>query len=428
MPPTEVRATIPYMKLLSFTAIACAVLVAGSLAVATGAGKAAVAPATTRVNVSTSGRQAKGDTWDTAVSSNGRYVVFTSDAPNLVPGDTNAAPDVFMRDRVLGTTTRLSVSRTGGQANGQSFGPLAVSGDGRFVVFQTTASNIAPGTQGVYEFTVVLDRTTGRYTSLGQVGLYPPIRVAISDDGRHIAYEDEEKDAAFVVRRDLRTGLIQVLNPLHARFPLETLGGMSADGSRVFLSATDYHRRGLFVRDFREGWVRRVDLNDAQVPEDRFGRPDAISADGHHVLFQSPAANLVGGDTNGATDVFTRNVDTRRTGRVSVSGTARQANGSSVGLGLSADGSSVLFESVATNLVGGDTNGARDVFLRDLDAGATRRCDVSSTGAQANAPVGDYSGVLSRNGLWTFFLSSATNLVPHDSNGSADLFARGPGC
>ena len=242
-----------------------------------------------------------------------------------------------------------------------------------------------------------------------------------------------------MVRRDRATGRSVLINPLGARYPKNLLGGMSADGNRVFLSAwisrTD--RFGLFVQDFRAGWTRRVDVNNAGRPANQPGAADAISADGHYVLFSSRATNLIGGDTNGAWDVFARSVDIGRTGRLSVSSSEAQANAGSRGLSLSGNGRYRLFQSIATNLVGDDTNQVRDIFLRDLATATTHRCSLTNTGQQANAESGQAApsqwslwppGALSRDGQWAVFPSKASNLVPNDTNTYPDLFSRGPVC
>jgi Tol biopolymer transport system component len=155
---------------------------------------------------------------------------------------------------------------------------------------------------------------------------------------------------------------------------------------------------------------------------------DALSADGSVVLFDSNATNLVYRDTNGKRDVFVRDLASGTTRRVSVGGGrhTRQANSASVGLALSTHGDYALFSSAATNLVPGVTNKRTDLFLRDRVHHRTRRCSVSTTGKQANrrTPI----GVLSGDGAFVAFASDATNLVPNDNDGVTDVFLRGPSC
>jgi Tol biopolymer transport system component len=153
-----------------------------------------------------------------------------------------------------------------------------------------------------------------------------------------------------------------------------------------------------------------------------------ISADGRIVAFTSFASDLVPGDTNGATnpsaglDVFVRDRSTGTTERVNVSSTGGQANGASLSADLSADGRVVAFPSAAANLVTGDTNDRQDVFVHERRSGATERVNVSSAGAQANSD--SFSAVVSRDGRFVAFDSVASNLVAGDTNGRSDVYVR----
>ncbi|MGZ4664922.1 MAG: TolB family protein, partial [Frankiaceae bacterium] len=147
-----------------------------------------------------------------------------------------------------------------------------------------------------------------------------------------------------------------------------------------------------------------------------------VSANGRYVAFISGAANLVPGDTNTESDVFVRDRRAGTTTRVSVSNTGAQANGYSYEVAVSANGRYVAFDSNATNLVPGDTNDAQDVFVRDRRAGTTTRVSVSNSGAQGNGGSGDPA--VSANGRYVAFNSFATNLVPGDTNDARDVFVR----
>src|SRR3989441_6808558 len=151
-----------------------------------------------------------------------------------------------------------------------------------------------------------------------------------------------------------------------------------------------------------------------------FAFPPALSADGRFIAFVSLATSLVAGDTNGATDVFVRDRQTGTTERVSVASGGTQSNAASLGSALSADGRLVAFQSDATNLAPGDTNGATDVFVRDRQTGMTERVSVASDGTQANN-ISSYPA-LSADGRFVAFQSDATNLVAGDTNGATDVF------
>src|SRR5882672_8840128 len=148
-----------------------------------------------------------------------------------------------------------------------------------------------------------------------------------------------------------------------------------------------------------------------------------ISADGNTVAFYSFANNLVPGDTNGFADVFVHDLQTGSTTRVSVDSSGVQGNGACQEVAISADGHYVVFNSDATNLVANDTNGVRDVFLRDRQAGTTERVSIGSAGIEGDQL--SLGGVaVSDNGRYVAFASNATNLVPGDTNGTADVFIR----
>lgn len=149
-------------------------------------------------------------------------------------------------------------------------------------------------------------------------------------------------------------------------------------------------------------------------------RSIAVSANGRFVAFVSSAANIVAGDTNGATDVFVRDRLNGTVDRVSISSTGAQGNGDSNRVDLSDDGRYVAFESGASNLVPGDTNGRNDIFVHDRQTGATERVSVSSTGAEANSF--STQPAISRDGQVVGFVSFASNLVPNDANRENDVF------
>jgi Tol biopolymer transport system component len=164
--------------------------------------------------------------------------------------------------------------------------------------------------------------------------------------------------------------------------------------------------------------------------DDEVWEPPCISGDGRYVVFSSSASNLVSGDTNGLRDIFVRDRVAHTTIRASVSSSEEQSNGLSCYPSISADGAHIVFVSTATNLVSGDTNGAPDVFLRDLVTGDTHRVNLSSAGAQATGQRvwssidNDITARISGDGLHVAFASSATNLVPGDTNDTYDMFVR----
>ena len=178
----------------------------------------------------------------------------------------------------------------------------------------------------------------------------------------------------------------------------------------------------MFVRDLRSGTTRRVSLASDGTQANDFSENPAISADGRYVAFDSVASNLVPGDTNQPSDVFVRDLRSGTTRLVSLAMNGAQANDSSDYPAISADGRYVAFRSFATNLVPGGTNGSEDVFVRDLRSGTTRRVSVAPGGRQANGE--SFTPAISADGRYVAFDSSASNLVPGDTNHASDVFVR----
>jgi Tol biopolymer transport system component len=179
-------------------------------------------------------------------------------------------------------------------------------------------------------------------------------------------------------------------------------------------------RMDIFVHDRLTGQTTRVSVaSDGTEGNGDSGFP-SISADGRYVAFASLASNLVPGDTNGTWDVFVHDRLTGQTTRVSVASGGAQGNGDSRFPSISADGRYVAFQSYASNLVPGDTNGVLDVFVHDRLTGQTTRVSVASDGTQGDSY--SFGSSISADGRYVAFASYASNLVPGDTNGWADVF------
>jgi Tol biopolymer transport system component len=410
---------------------------------------AAAAPTTTRISVSSSGAQANGNNAAAAISSDGRWVAFQSDATNLVPGDTNGRTDIFVRDRTAGTTARISVATSGAQAIGDSFTgnstDPAISGDGRFVAFVSDADNLVPGDTNASSDVFLRDRTAGTTTRIsvsttGAQGDYPSYEPTISADGRYVAYTSWATDLVsgdnnwspdiYLWDRNAATTTRVSVSPTGG----DTYGesrepAISADGRYVAFTSTSpdlttpptNNGFEIFVRDLATATTSALSYatNGAEANSDSFG--PAISADGRYVSYYSYATNLVAGDTNGRYDIFIRDRVAGTTTRISVATGGAQANLDSYNSAISADGRYVVFDSAATNLVSGDTNGDLwDVYLRDRVTGTTTRMSVSTAGIQGDSQTD--GPTISANGRLIFFGGVATNLVPNDTNSTSDVF------
>ncbi|HKG49329.1 MAG TPA: hypothetical protein VKB14_02725 [Actinomycetales bacterium] len=341
-----------------------------------------------------------------ALSGSGRLVVFTSTASNLVPGDTNGVEDVFVRDRVRGSVTRASVGPAGRPGDAGSV-DASISADGRQVAFVSAATNLVRGdTNGVNDvFVRDLRAGTTRRVSVGPGGrqgnaasLFP----AISADGRTVAFQTfasnltgrrsrpDTNGVEDVYVRDLRRGRttrVSMAPDGRQRPGPSALPAISGDGRRVAFVAeySGPNQFEVWVHDRHTRRTRLVSVRRAVAEDNSVGRP-SMSADGRFVAFASNRASLVPGDTNHARDVFVRDLATGRFTRVSVTADHRQAGSDSEGPSLSAEGRFVAFVSFADDLVPADTNGRSDVFLRDLRTGTLRRVSRADDGRPGERP------------------------------------------
>jgi Tol biopolymer transport system component len=395
---------------------------------------------TTRVSVSSGGAQGDGRSGNQSISGHGRFVAFTSNATNLVPGDTDGRSDVFVHDRRTARTRRVSLSSAGRQGNRRN-GPTSISADGRFVAWTSNSTNLVHGDKNGQWDVFVHDRRTRKTT-----------RVSVSSTGDEANRKSDDPSIS-----------------ANGRFV-----GFRSRARRLVRDDTN-RAWDVFVRDLKTRTTTRVSVTStgAQV-NDRSGHP-SISASGRFVAFDSKAA-LVRGDTNAAADIYVHNRRTGETDLVSLGpdGRALGASGhpsisadgrfiafQSPGLtaarraeilihdrrtgetspmavdpggddpdadlrrpSISADGRLVGFWSAATNLVPGDTNDEYDTFVHDRETGETTRLSVSSAGGQSNHD----SGVpeISGDGRFVAFDSLGAGLVAGDTNRTLDVFVRGP--
>ena len=332
-----------------------------------------------------------------SISADGRYVAFASDASNLVPGDTNNAPDVFVRDLQTGSIARVSTDVTGGQGNGVSYAPH-ISADGRYVAFDSDASNLVPGDTNGTGDVFVRDLQTGAITRVstdvnGGQGNHQSLNESISADGRYVTF----------------TSLASNLVP----------------GDTDFVPVGTWFGSDVFVRDLWTGAITCISTDANGNPANNSGGGgSSISADGRYLAFESQRTNLVPGDTSIYTggDVFVRDLQTGAITRVSTDVNGQQGTDFSVNPSMSADGRYVVFYTASSNLVPGDTNNAHDVFVRDMQSGAITRVSTDVNGGQGNGA--SYAPSISADGRYVAFTSVASNLVPGDTNGTGDIFVR----
>jgi len=343
---------------------------------------------TTRVSVASTGEQGVGGpSYSPAISADGRYVAFESAATNLVPGDTNLSFDIFVHDTVGGTTTRVSVDSTGVQALGGGSVDPAISADGRYVAFSSQAGNLVAGdTNEEWDVFVhnTVNGTTARINLNQWVSNHEP---SISADGRYVAF------------RTLGALVPEDTNLTYDVYVFDRVSGVY-----TFASVDSAGNQAIGTVDY--GGTAGV--------------APAISADGRYVAFAASATNLVADDTNGQHDIFVHDMVDHTTTRVNVDSAGAEALGDSLGASISGDGRYVAFFSNASNLVANDINGLTDVFVHDSVNGTTSRVSLDEWGVESMGG-GSYRPAVSVDGRYVAFQTGATNLVANDTNNQPDI-------
>lgn len=346
-------------------------------------------------SVSSSGASGDAPSWAPSIDENGRFVVFVSQAKNLVAHQPDHRPEVFVRDRRRGVTRLVSRAlRNGYYPNGNSYEPQ-ITADGRYVVFSSEASNLVTRDRGRVADVFVRDLQTATTSlaSLSTAGTQSDgasSSPSISDDGRYVAFAS-------------------------------TGANLASDDLNI---SSD-----VFVRDRSTGRTTAVSRSSAGALGNARSYMPSISANGRFVAFASDASNLVRHDDNGTTDVFLRDLltgTTRLVSRTEAGPPSGQRNRPDGRLAVSPDGRLVVFDSEATDLVAGDDNAdadnpGRDVFVRDTRANTTVRLSVDGSGQD---PVGSsYVGDLTGDGRFVSFTTTAP-LVAGDDAESSDLYER----
>ncbi|MFO0981605.1 MAG: hypothetical protein U1E76_07600 [Planctomycetota bacterium] len=401
----------------------------------------------TTLRVSVSSNEDEGDrrSLDPAISGDGRFVAFRSDATDLVFGDTNDLTDIFVRDLELGITTRVSTSSSGAQADGECF-MASISADGRVVAFSSQASNLVANDNNHVEDVFVVERLTHRLLristdSAGVEGDGRSYEPRLSLDREQVVFTstatnlvaDDQNDRADVFVKDLktdRTMRVSVGTNGEQGNGASTSGSVSRDGRFVAFASVasnlvaDDHNGccDVFLHDCVTGETRRLSVDGNGNEGNHASTQPVITPDGSCVAFQSFAQNLVGSDTNDTYDIFVKDVSSGTVTRVSIDSQGNESNGKSGLPAISDDGRYVVFASDATNLVAFDTNESRDIYVHDRLAHMTTRVSVAALGEQAND--GSNEPAISGSGAAVAFLSVATNLVKHDGNGYTDVFVR----
>lgn len=316
------------------------------------------------------------------ISRDGRYVSFESDASNLVTGDTQGTPDVFVRDRQAHTTVRVSLTSSGQPGFGAQLSSM--SADGTVVSFASSDPNFVPGDANGTLDVFVRDMTTGTteivsIATNGTQGDLPSYSSALSFDGRFVAFTSSAN----------------------------TLAGAASPFQKVFL------------RDRAAGTTILISEAPGGVAANLNSLGTAVSADGRYVVFSSDASNLVVGDYNNRSDVFLRDVVAGTTEFISVSSGGALGNNSSYHGFPSADFRYVVFQSDAQNLASQPLDFSTDIFLRDRQAGTTSLLSGHSNSGQPDQNC--VLPVISGDAHRVAFVAAARNMVAGDINEARDV-------
>ncbi len=394
-----------------------------------------------RVSVDSNGAQGNDLSYRYSdITDDERFAAYASSATNLVAGDTNGFRDIFIRDRALSVTERVSVHSDTSQGDGDSFEP-SVSADGRYVTFRSSATNLVDSDTNSSDDAFVHDRQTGTTERVsvdsngieGNNGTHTP---RITPDGRHVVFHSDASNLVIgdvnsftdVFIHDRQTGVTEIVSSdADGANDSSALGSASDDGRFVaFASAASDLVPGdtngtqdIFVRDRQMGTTTLVSVhtNATQGNNHSFGSPrGGISGDGRYVVFSSWATNLVDDDTNLVEDVFVRDLQESTTERVNVHSNGTEGDDSSNGPAISADGRYVVFESNSTNLVDDQLNSG--LFLRDRVTSETQLVSVSALGA----PGRGSDAAISFDGHFVVYSSYSADLVEDDTNLVNDMF------
>jgi Tol biopolymer transport system component len=326
------------------------------------------------------------DSVDARISGNGRYVVYSSAANNLVQDDTNARNDIFLFDSKKSTHALVSVNRFGQPGNGGSFLP-SISANGRFIIYESLANNLFPKDRNQSRDIFLYDTSTGltRLVSVTQSNIqgngssYKP---SVSNNGRYAAF--------------------------------------SSDASNFAANDTN-NASDVFLYDVKTRIITLVSVNAEGMPGNGRSFDAQISGNGRFVVYLSNAGNLVEGDTNDQYDIFLYDRKKNTTRRISINSLGEQANGSSLSPRISTKGRFIAYVSDADNLVDNDNNQLPDIFRFDNKTGITSRISLNAKGGEATG-AGSFSPDINANGRYVVFESYADDLVEGDTNGNSDIF------
>ncbi len=333
------------------------------------------------------GAQGNNGSYNPSVNADGKFVAFESEASTLVTGDNNMTGDIFLRDVQAGTVKLISINAVDGTETDENSYAPSISADGKLVAFYSDSNLLVPGESDQTDiFLYDSDTDSLSFISNAADGTLPnggSFFSSISADGKFVAF----------------------------------------DSTASNLVATDANgfTRDVFLREIEAGTVTLISVNSVDGSEGEGSSfRSSISADGKFVAFQSNAENLVPGDTNGVFDIFVRDIANDTITLISNNMDGTESNVDSSSPSISADGRYVTFECSSNNLIDEDTNNSSDIFVYDMITKTLIIVSNAADGTQADDY--SYSPAISANGKYVVFESDASELVTGDTNGKSDVF------
>ncbi|MEK0316992.1 fibronectin type III domain-containing protein [Cohnella sp. 56] len=394
-----------------------------------------------KISAAPGGAAGTGDSKSASVSGDGRFVAFASASTNLIEGDTNGKQDIFLRDRVAGTTKRISLGTGGAQADGDSYAPY-VSFDGNYVLFTSKAKNLIANDANGNEDLFLYDAMSGTVERAAE--FVPGSEFAgtgssyqISADGRYVAYAGKPSssgncDIWLLDRRTKKTTLITrqsyIYETTRSRLSISADGRYVAfdsysrdivpDDTGSVFSGTKY--RDVYLYDTALGEMKKI----SRAPDGKTGNASSqypvVSADGRYVAYKSAANNIVPGATGAAWKIYVYDRIAGTTELASVGSDGKQGTADAEETSISADGRYVAFQT-ADAYDPADT-GQKDIYVRDRLKGETRWAARPAGGGSADAAV--VKATISADGGTLVFESAAKNLEQAvEADTASDVYA-----
>jgi len=391
-----------------------------------------------KISVTTDGKESPSGSHNASISRDGRYIAFET-AGSFDAADTNFEVDIYVRDRLLGETKRISIGSTGEEAHTSSKNAV-ISGNGRYVAFETSGSLVSDDTNNDSDV-YVHDRQTGEtkrisVTSSGEQVKTSSGSASISGNGRYICFEangrfeaSDTNNNSDIYVHDRQSGETRRISVTSSGVGLETSShnaSISADGRYVsfesngsFESSDTNGDLDVYVHDRQTGETRRVSVTTSGGELRSSSRNSSISADGRYVVFDS-YGNFEASDRNVDSDVYVHNMDTRETTRVSVASEGVEVGTGSDKGSISADGRYVTFETYGA-FVDGDRNHDDDVYIHDRKTNKTTLVSVPYRDNMASFM--SYNAIISGDASTVAF-ETYGDFNATDLNSNLDVYVR----